>query len=421
MAASRWSLRLTGIILLFLLCCGSVVAALSAEPDHITLTWLGDPRTNQTITWRTDVSAMVGLVRIWEAGSVTAGSAPLLVLPATTRLLATDDADMNLHTVTVSGLKPATLYQYQVGGGDAWAGPYSFKTAPLKAEPFSFVIFGDSQSLDYNVWRRTMLQAYRDNPAAAFFISMGDLVDVGQDYAEWEAWFAATAGVMESWPILPVVGNHECYTPERVFSRPRYFTAQFSVPENGPAGLERQVYSFDYGEVHFVVLDSQAGEQKQFLPDLLERQRQWLAQDLAGTDRKWKVALIHRPLFGNKPQGVNEQLRQVFAPLFDEYKVDVVFTAHDHVIARTVPINADAETAPPGAGTIHAATGRSGTKTYQNVEAKEWNVFFENPADEPNYLVVAVTGNALQVRAISVSGSVVDEWAAEKTVPKTTE
>ena len=421
MAASRSTLRLLGITLLLLLCCGSIAAALSAEPDHVTLTWAGDPRTSQTITWRTDVSVPAGQIRLWEPGPDQTVLAPGVSLPATTRLLSTDAVDMNLHTVTVSGLKPATLYQYQVGSGGAWTGPYSFKTAPLKAEPFSFVIFGDSQSLDYSVWRKTLWQAYRDNPAAAFFVSMGDLVDVGQDYAEWEDWFEAAAGVIESWPILPVVGNHECYTPERIFSRPRYFTAQFNVPENGPAELKRQAYSFDYGEVHFSVLDSQAGEQKLFVPDLLERQRQWLAQDLAGTDKKWRIVLMHRPLFGNKPDGVNEYLRQVFAPLFDEYKVDVVFTAHDHVIARTVPINADVAAAPPGFGTIHAATGRSGTKTYQNVEAKEWNAFFENPTAEPNYLVVAVTGTALKVRTVSVNGSVVDEWAVEKTVPKATE
>ena len=47
---------------------------------------------------------------------------------------------------------------------------------------------------------RTILVA----PGVAFFVSMGDLVDVGQDYDEWEAWFEASAGVLEILPIMPL-------------------------------------------------------------------------------------------------------------------------------------------------------------------------------------------------------------------------
>ena len=126
------------------------------------------------------------------------------------------------------------------------------------------------------------------------------------------------------------------------------------------------------------------------------------------------MAFVHRPLYGNKPNGVNENLRRALAPVFDEYKVDLVFTAHDHVIARTLPIADDAAVAPPEFGTVYAATGRSGTKTYDNVAAKDWNVFFYNPVEEPNYLLVKVNGNTLQVQAITASGAVVDEWSVEK-------
>lgn len=410
----RWPLRLTVIACLVLFYWGGIASAISAVPDHVTLTWTGDPRTSQTITWRTDGSVGGGELRLEEAvGNAASGltRAPLL---AATTTLETANGEMNLHSATATGLKPGTRYRYQVGSGEAWSEVRQFTTAPQTAAPFSFLIFGDSQSLDYGVWRTTLQQAYRANPGVAFFVSLGDLVDVGQDYEEWEAWFEASAGVLEVLPIMPLTGNHECYTPERIFSQPRYFTAQFALPDNGPTGLKRQVYSFDYGDIHFVMLDSQAGEQREFMPDLLERQRQWLARDLAATDKKWKVAFIHRPLYGNKPNGVNENLRRAFAPVFDAYKVDLVFTAHDHVIARTLPLAGDAAVAPPQFGTVYAATGRSGTKTYDNVTAREWNTFFYNPVEEPNYLLVKVSGNILKVQAITASGAVVDEWSVEK-------
>lgn len=410
----RWPLRLTVIACLALYYCSGIAASISAVPDHVTLTWSGDPRNTQTITWRTDVSVAGGQLRFEEALGGETFALPGVRLTAETRILETANGEMNLHSATATGLKPGTRYRYQVGSGEAWSEVQQFTTAPQTAAPFSFLIFGDSQSLDYGVWWTSLQQAVQANPGAAFFVSMGDLVDVGQDYEEWEAWFEASAGVLEVLPIMPLTGNHECYTPERVFSQPRYFTAQFALPDNGPAGLKRQVYSFDYGDIHFVMLDSQAGEQREFIPDLLERQRQWLARDLATTDKKWKVAFIHRPLYGNKPNGVNENLRRTFAPVFDEYKVDLVFTAHDHVIARTLAIAGDAAVAPPEFGTVYAATGRSGTKTYDNVAAKDWNVFFYNPVEEPNYLLVKVSGNTLQVQAITVSGAVVDEWSVEK-------
>lgn len=131
---------------------------------------------------------------------------------------------------------------------------------------------------------------------------MGDLVDNGQQYTQWKSWFAAIAGYSNQIPIVPVVGNHETYTPipENKFSLPIYFTQQFKVEQNGPEGLKGQVYSFDYGNAHFVILDSQLGEERRFLPDSLERQQAWLAKDLAATNKLWKFVFIHRPAYHNR-------------------------------------------------------------------------------------------------------------------------
>lgn len=402
-------------VLWLAVCLWSVAAADPAGPDQVTLTWSRDPRTTQTIAWRTEADVQRGRLRFAEA----AESDPQTLfqpseLAADTIRLATGTGMVNRHSVTASGLKPGRRYHYQVGDGESWSRVLSFRTAPAKQAGFKFLIFGDSQSSDYTVWRDTLQQAFRLNPDAAFFVNAGDLVDVGQDYAEWEAWFAAAAGVIDRIPAMPLTGNHETYTPERVFSPPRLFTAQFVLPENGPAGLERQVYSFDYGDVHFVMLDSQEGEQRRFVPDLLERQREWLAADLAASTQTWKIVFLHRPIYGNKPGGVDENLRQVFAPVLDLYGADIVFSAHDHVVARTPPLRSlDGEIRPSG-GTVHAATGRSGTKTYNDVAARGWNVFFHNPADEPDYLVVQVSGGRLRVQTFSSGGALIDEWESAK-------
>ena len=102
----RWPLRLTVIACLVLFCWGGIASAISAVPDHVTLTWTGDPRTTQTITWRTDVSVGTGQLRLEEALGNAASILPGVRLTAETTSLETEFGEMNLHSATVTGLKP---------------------------------------------------------------------------------------------------------------------------------------------------------------------------------------------------------------------------------------------------------------------------------------------------------------------------
>jgi acid phosphatase type 7 len=407
---------LTIIALVLLFCTATLpVGAVAAteRPDHITLTWTDAPQTTQTIRWRTDSDTATGWLRLSQA--TLRQTAEYRQIEAQTRAWQTNTGVVNLHTVNLTGLMPDSIYSYQVGGGENWSRPQQFRTAPVGPAPFKFLIMGDSQSLDYGVWRTTLHKAATDHPDAAFFVAMGDLVDVGQDYDEWEAWFAAGAGILETLPVMPLVGNHECYTPERRFSRPEFFTAQFALPRSGPPELAGQVYSFDYGDVHLVMLDSQAGEQARLIPDLLVQQRQWLEADLAATDKRWKLVFMHRPIYGNKPDGIQENLRQAFERLFEQYHVDLVFTAHDHVYALSGPFSAGAVALPPDRGVRYVATGRTGTKTYRTVEAKSWNSVFINPIERPMFLTVTVSGDTLRIGAFDQTGELMDSWQMDKT------
>lgn len=413
----RQSIQWLAVIAMTALCLGLAlpVSATTAtsSPDHITLTWTDNPQTTQTIRWRTDSSAEAGWLRLSPA--TFRQTDVYHEIAAEVRAWQTNLGPINLNTVRITGLKPDSSYVYQVGNGETWSGSHRFRTAPAGKAAFKFLIMGDSQSLDYGVWRETLHKAVEGNPDAAFFVGMGDLVDVGQDYAEWEAWFAAAVGILETLPVMPLTGNHECYTPQRWFSRPEYFTSQFALPQNGPPELAGQVYSFDYDEVHLVMLDSQIGEQARLIPDLLAQQQQWLDADLATTDKRWKLVFIHRPIYGNKPDGINETLRQALEPLFEKYQVDVVFTAHDHVYARSGPLSSDVSALPTKHGVWHLATGRSGTKTYNTVEKKPWNRVFINPTERPVFLTVTVNGDTLQVGAIDQSGELLDSWELTKT------
>mgnify|MGYP002229734706 FL=1 len=63
----------------------------------------------------------------------------------------------------------------------------------------------------------------------------------------------------------------------------------FKLPTNGNDKYQNQYYSFDYGDVHFTVINTQDDEMAEFEPDLLNEQIKWLENDLATTDKKWKL------------------------------------------------------------------------------------------------------------------------------------
>lgn len=385
----------------------------NAAAEHITLTWTGDARTTQTVTWRTELSMVGGKVQYAEAAKAQVFPNLFKTRDAEVSGLATNAGNMSIHSVTLIGLKPGTKYLYRVSDGETWSEVNHFTTSPSNPRPFKFLLFGDSQSMQYDVWSTTLHQAYRANPDAVFMSNVGDLVDVGLDYSQWQGWFDAGKGVIDNIPVVPVVGNHETYTGGKGFSMPLLFTGQFRLPDNGPEELKGQVYSFDYGNVHFSVLDSQAGEERKFVPNMIKDQQLWLEKDLKNTDKQWKIVLIHRPPYDNRSKDGNQYIRSSFVPIFDKYHVDVVFAGHDHAYTRSYPLHGGA-VVESKVGTRYVTTGRSGTKTYSTTVAKEWNEFFYNPQDAPNYVTVEVDPTRLTVKAFKQSGDLIDEWSINK-------
>jgi len=373
-------------------------------PDHITLTWTADPATTMTVTWRTALTVTSGIVQFQEGERL---SKEARQAKADVYEFAADIGPSKLWSATLVNLKPRHKYSYRVGDGEHWSEMLSFSTADPKTRNFKFLIFGDSQSPltgdpPYNLWRNTIHDAYNANPDAKFIVNVGDLVDYGQRGAHWNAWFAAARGVIDRIPEMPVSGNHESFG-SRDTSKPEYWVSQFILPLNGPEGLKEQAYSYDYGPVHFVVLDSQQEEQKKY-GDILTVQRAWLEADLAASKAPWKIVFFHRPPYGNMAKRTNDDIKAAFCPILEKHQVDLVFNAHDHSVARTHPIN----------GTIYYVSGRSGGKTYPNLKKMDWNAFFYDPQDQPMYFVVEVKDKHISVTTIKQDGTIIDTLSLDR-------
>jgi len=378
--------------------------------DHITLTWTGNPETTMTITWRADSKTKNGFVQ-YQKGINFTNSAESV--KATSAVFTTELGSSNLFTATLTNLSPNMKYIYRVGNGKSWSDTYTFSTSDMKVSKFKFLVFGDSQSMatgksPYGLWNKTIHNAYKANPDAKFAVNVGDLVDIGQSGAHWNAWFSSAAGVIDSIPVMPVVGNHETMGIPYM-RKPTFWNAQFHLPQNGPPGLKNQVYSYNYGLAHFVVLDSQKNEEIKY-GNIFTPQKEWLDKDLKSTKAIWKIVFFHKAPYSLLVDRDNIEIKTAFCPIIEKYHTDIVFNGHDHGVARTYPIKNDHLMAKPSEGTIYYVAGRSGSKTYDDIIKRTWNTFFYNPIDQPNYLVVQVDDTQLTVKTVKQDGTTVNTF-----------
>ncbi len=394
------------------------------KPEHVTLTWTKDPKTTQTITWRTSTNVTKSLV---QYKNLTTGETK--TFNADKEDFSTSNTDinvgsMNLFSATLEKLTPGTKYSYKVGDGQNWSDENTFKTENDKEDDTKFIVFGDSQSgnadvPNYAPWNKTIQSAYSKNKDANFIMNLGDLVEKGQDYRHWNNWFDATKGVIDNLPEMPVQGNHETYNATGWDStKPKYFVSQFKVPANGPEGLKGQVYSYDYGNVHFVMLDSQEDEEAPNNDEFLKQQAAWLDSDLTVNKKPWTIVSFHKTPYYNKASRANVTLKNIISPVIEKHHVDVVLNGHDHGVSRTFPINDGKYYTDYSKGTVYYVTGRSGAKYYGDLSSKVWDAFFFDPQDMPSYEVADVKGNVLTINAYKQDGTLVDSFVIDKDHPK---
>jgi hypothetical protein len=76
------------------------------------------------------------------------------------------------------------------------------------------------------------------------------MVDNGPDDRLWGEFFSALGWISRTTPLVPAAGNHEYPDPRKIPAAQRRITSlwrpRFTLPENGPEGLEETVFSFDY-------------------------------------------------------------------------------------------------------------------------------------------------------------------------------
>jgi len=139
-----------------------------------------------------------------------------------------------------SGLQPGTTYYYDALGRDESRG--SFKTAPRGLSDFQFVVYGDTRTR-HDMHRR-VIAAVIKHGIPDFVMHTGDLVANGADSAQWPVFFEIERELLHHTAFFPSLGNHERNDPQY------YEVFDVTTP----------YYSFDWGQAHFIVLNSDIGK-----------------------------------------------------------------------------------------------------------------------------------------------------------------
>ena len=291
------------------------------------------------------------------------------------------------YVATLPDLPAGEIVCYQLyAGSEAWTRPTGFRTAPAPAADAKvrFLALGDlgTQSPD----QYAVFDAMQDVPSD-FVLIAGDVVYQNGTRDEIDRnFFEVYRPMLGEIPYFVASGNHDYNTDD---ARP--FRDAFSLFENGgPEGIERW-YSYDWGPVHVVMLDTEK---------VGATQARWLDEDLAATDRPWVVAVEHRPPYSSGSHGSDRNVRETFSPIFSAHDVPLVLVGHDHHYERTTPQD----------GVVYVVTGGGGRGT-RAVGESEFTAVSDQVA---HFLWLEADAEHLRMVAIDATGTAFDSVAFDR-------
>ena len=391
---------------------------LDSESRYIRQIVAQDNSTSRTIMWQSDSSESDAIIEYRQDGTDT-----IQTINATDKAFTDDGSTTYIHEATLRGLIPNTKYEYRVGyGTDRRSDWYRLETAG--ASVYDVLIYPDSQSGDYSQWEEIVKNSALRTPRTALYISMGDLVDNGEHAYQWRTWLNSIRPLSANVPLATTLGNHEMYTLDWKMREPYAYLNYFAVPPNGNEIFNRRYYSYDFGDVHYVVLDTMLYESNHednhdtHHPDLYDVQVQWLRQDLMANTKKWTVVLMHRDPFqyafdrpgASRAIGFDDE-GVLFMPIFDEFNVDLVLSAHLHSYRNRGHVrNFDRDSSGP----LYILTGIAGDARRPKWKEHPLDVYVAPDRDKNNYMTMTVTPNKLIVKAFLPDGTQLDESVIEK-------
>lgn len=328
-------------------------STISKDREQISLS-PGSDNSSLNFAWYTKKASGIQKLKIAENKRLT--NATVYEAKQTEAVTDKDDTTYVSNKVTATDLKADTTYYYSYQKDGQWTAPEKYTTD--NGSKFSFIFVGDPQIGSsnelkgaateefYNAqsaevandafnWNTTLNQAMeKTGNKASFVLSSGDQIQSTKKKSPNKAAWGSeieysgylSPDVLKNLPVATTVGNHDADNANYTY---HFNTANASeLGSNGKVGGD---YWFKHDNALFIMLNTQDTN--------VEEHKQFIEQTVAANkDCKWRIVTLHQDIYGsaehsNEPEITN--LRYQLAPIFEDNKVDVVLTGHDHAYSRT--------------------------------------------------------------------------------------
>jgi len=304
------------------------------------------------------------------------------------------------HEITIAGLDDATKYYYKVTGQDVGSEDQFFITSPLSGtdSKYEFIVLGDYGQTygpeSYEGGKRVeIVEKWKELHGtyhADLVLALGDLSEDSKDDEYRDHFLNPLNPIIRNTPVIPLLGNHDIHDGDGATWR-----STFATPANGEGGGvatgTEDYYSFNYGNIHFVVLSTETDSEE---TPSYATQGEWLEKDLAANDLPWLVAMFHRPMHSGGHhytlgKSTPAKERDEWLGILENYGVDLIMSGHNHVLERSMFIKTALEDMDQisDANFFDTGYGRPDVDgAYQKEDGKGY-VMLEVPSPDPSKLV----------------------------------
>ncbi len=321
----------------------------------------------------------------WRSSQSVIGRVRYGLSPDALTLTEEETATATDHVVKLSGLTPYTRYYYAVGStqGDLLSAgtDHTFRTSPVPGTATDTRIWVVGDCGRGNQFQRDVRDAYYSWTGSRIpdlCLMLGDnAYNSGTDTEYQTGFYNIYPTYFRRMPLWSTLGNHDANNGSTSSSANFPYFDMFTFPTAGEcggvaSGTERY-HSFDYGNIHFINLDSQTSSR-----NTIERNGSdgpmaaWLRNDLASTTKTWIIAFFHHPPYSKGSHDSDSesqmvQMRTNFGPILEQGGVDLVLVGHSHAYERSILVDSHygvSSTLTP-AMKKNAGSGRpSGTGAY---------------------------------------------------------
>lgn len=354
-------------------------------------------------------------------------------------LIKVDSTYKYIHEVELINLGPEKSYHYKVTAKGIQdidkieSDDFIFSTAP-QGSSFKFAVMGDSRASGVSpcqdfrlngvntvVLKQLMIESFR--LGANFIVFVGDLIsgcsqDTSDILLQYDTWKTTVDPISAYIPIYVVFGNHEATTKTKFKSAEAIWAQVFTMPDNGPTNhkgmppYKENVYSFDYGNSRFIILNCDYGSVEGKID---KKQMSWLKRELTKPSEHTFV-FLHEPAYpagGHIGSSMDRfpKERDKFWKLLDKNNVDIVFAAHEHNYSRTL---IDKSVNPNWQNAIwQIISGAAGAPTYAQDMSVPYIQNVKAFSREYSFVLVTVDGDKVKVNVYNQVGDIIDSFVVK--------